>query len=896
MDTNLKIALWNARGLVNHGPEIATFIRLHDTDVMLISEAHYTERSYFRIQGYTIYNTKHPSGGGHAGSAIIIKNNIKHYEAPEYRTIHIQATTVCVKDKYGSLLISAIYCPPGPKIKEDDFTQFFATLGNRFLAGGDYNAKHKRWGARYDLTRGRELVKSLDKNNFKVLSTCRPTHWPDDATKMPDVIDFCVLKSIPLDHLSIEESLDLSSDHTPLLVQISTNIIQKQKPASLTTKKTNWELFRNLLDDKLSTNISLKSEEEINEAVENLTKAIQQAAWESTPELNMTTNTKDCSSKVKEALHEKRKLRKTWMTTKAPQDKARFNKAVRDLKELLLKEKNQAIQNYLEGLTPTEATEYSLWKATAKLKKNQEHIPPIRMSNGTWARTDKQKADVFAERLVEVFQPFPSEIPQAEEEVITSVLEQPHQMALPIKAIKLSEVKSMISRNLDPKKAPGYDLITGAVIKQLPEKAIMLITHIFNSILRTGNFPSQWKVAQVILILKPGKPAEEASSYRPISLLPMLSKLFEKLFLKRLKPQLEGLNIIPEHQFGFREQHATIEQVHRVVEQINNTFESKKYCSAAFLDITQAFDKVWHIGLLNKLKTQLPAPFYQVLKSYLNNRFFMVKQQDEITELYPIKSGVPQGSVIGPILYTIYTADIPVTPNTFTATFADDTAILATSEIPKFASEKLQDALNNIQKWLRTWRIKANETKSQHVTFALRRETCPSVTLNGQQLPQSSSAKYLGMHLDRRLNWKEHISKKRKQLGLKFSKLYWLIGRNSKLSLNNKLAVYKVILKPVWTYGVQLWSTASATNINKLQQFQSKILRTITDAPWFVSNETIHHDLNIPYVLQDAKCMSARYLSRLERHPNTLAVNLLDNSRVTYRLKRYTPLDITNRQ
>lgn len=130
----------------------------------------------------------------------------------------------------------------------------------------------------------------------------------------------------------------------------------------------------------------------------------------------------------------------------------------------------------------------------------------------------------------------------------------------------------------------------------------------------------------------------------------------------------------------------------------------------------------------------------------------MVKYQDETTELRSIKSGVTQGSVIGPTLYLIYTADIPETTNTVLTTFANDTAILATSNEPTLASRKLQSALENLQMWLQKWRIKANEAKSQHVTFTLRNRTCPSVSLNNQPLTQSETAKYLGMHLDCRLN------------------------------------------------------------------------------------------------------------------------------------------------
>lgn len=147
-------------------------------------------------------------------------------------------------------------------------------------------------------------------------------------------------------------------------------------------------------------------------------------------------------------------------------------------------------------------------------------------------------------------------------------------------------------------------------------------------------------MAQVILIPKPGKEPEEVKSYRPISLLSILSKVFEILILKRIKPVLESKNI-PEHQFGFREHHATIEQVHRIVRKIKNALEGKMYCSAAFLDVSQAFDKVWHPGLLYKIKKSLPHNLYQLLKSYLSDRYFLIKYQEELSDIYPINSGVP---------------------------------------------------------------------------------------------------------------------------------------------------------------------------------------------------------------------------------------------------------------
>jgi hypothetical protein len=127
--------------------------------------------------------------------------------------------------------------------------------------------------------------------------------------------------------------------------------------------------------------------------------------------------------------------------------------------------------------------------------------------------------------------------------------------------------------------------------------------------------------------------------------------------------------------------------------------------------------------------------------------------------------------------------------------------------------------------------IKVNETKSSHITFTLRKDNCPAIRINQTVLPQVESLKYLGLHFDRRLNWKVHITKKRKQTDLKAKEINWLIGRKSNLSLENKLLVYKAVIEPIWTYVIELWGCASKSNTAIMQRAQLKILRTITNAP-----------------------------------------------------------------
>jgi len=171
-----------------------------------------------------------------------------------------------------------------------------------------------------------------------------------------------------------------------------------------------------------------------------------------------------------------------------------------------------------------------------------------------------------------------------------------------------------------------------------------------------------------------------------------------------------------------------------VVNKIKESIEGKKMCTSVFLDIQQAFDKVRQRRLLYKLKLRLPDYLY-LLKFYLSERYFQVKIDDELSDYHPIRAGVPQGSILGPLLYLIYTADVPATEDTLMATFAAYTAILSADPDPVRATVILQHHLNLLQNWLEPWRIKVNPTKSAQVTFTTRRDICPPVNLHNTHTP-----------------------------------------------------------------------------------------------------------------------------------------------------------------
>ena len=190
----------------------------------------------------------------------------------------------------------------------------------------------------------------------------------------------------------------------------------------------------------------------------------------------------------------------------------------------------------------------------------------IKSGLSNWARSPCDKVNVFADHLENVFTPN-----FTDSDVVVPLI---NELVISPMKFRLSNISAAVKK-LNIKKSPGTDKISSRMIRELPNTALRLVLFIFNAMLRIGYYPSSWKLSEIIMIPKPGKDASQVSSYRPISLLSILSKLFEKIFLYALTPHLNAHQIIPVHQFGFRKGHSTIEQVHRIVILIRKAFEEK---------------------------------------------------------------------------------------------------------------------------------------------------------------------------------------------------------------------------------------------------------------------------------------------------------------------------------
>jgi len=178
-------------------------------------------------------------------------------------------------------------------------------------------------------------------------------------------------------------------------------------------------------------------------------------------------------------------------------------------------------------------------------------------------------------------------------------------------------------------------------------------------------------------------------------------------------------------------------------------------------------------------------------------------------------------------------------------------------------SWSLQQPLVNLEPWLKRWNIIISAEKSTHTSFSLRPGITPSVTLNGAAIPQQPTTKYLGLTMDSKLTWKDHMVGKTRRIKSKNRQLCWLLQRRSKLSTRNKLILFKTILKPAWTYGIELWGTAASTHIKKQERAGNRILRQIVNAPFYVRNTIIKRDLELPSVVEEVARHSKRQLDKL---------------------------------
>ena len=333
-------------------------------------------------------------------------------------------------------------------------------------------------------------------------------------------------------------------------------------------------------------------------------------------------------------------------------------------------------------------------------------------------------------------------------------------------------------QHLKPGKAPGPDSICPELILHAGAALKSWLRDFLSSCLCRLKIPKIWRRALVVAIPKPGNPVGYPKSYRPISLLCVPYKILERLIYARVEPLIDPL--LPKEQAGFRRGKSTVDQVVLLTQNIEDSFEAKKKAGAVFIDLTAAYDTVWHRSLTCKLLRLLPDKhMVKMIMELVRNRSFTLTTGDsKQSRLRRLKNGVPQGSVLAPLLFNIYTYDLPSMISRKFA-YADDLALLHSSGNWKDLEGTLSQDMSTLSGYLQTWKLKLSHIKTVTAAFHLNNREAKrelKVYNNGRLLPFCPTPTYLGVKLDRSLMFRHHLVALRKKLSSCVTLLRRLVG------------------------------------------------------------------------------------------------------------------------
>jgi len=477
------------------------------------------------------------------------------------------------------------------------------------------------------------------------------------------------------------------------------------------------------------------------------------------PSKIITCNDKDApwvNSSVKNLMRKNRKLYSEWNSNgRQPARRNRVKQHQLKTEKAIFEAKNRYLENLSNKICDPTTGQKTFWSAYKRLsnKKKITNIPPL-FENNIYIANFKDKASIFNQYFATQCQPFNIESTLPTFTPLTS-------NSISNVYFSVDKIVAVIKK-LDVKKSHGWDGISAAMLKICPDEVARPLCLIFNNCIVTGSFPTAWKHANVQPVHKKNS-RQDKTNYRPISLLTICSKIYEKIVFDSLYSFLLENKLLSPNQSGFRPGDSTINQLLAITTEIYNSFENRQETRAAFLDISKAFDKVWHSGLIFKLKQNgISGNLLMMLENYLSNRKQRVVLNGIESTWEPIMSGVPQGSVLGPLLFLIYINDLTQNISANIKLFADDSSLFIKVSDIDVAQQTLMDDLDKITIWANQWKMKFNPDVTKQaieVIFSSKynKGNHPPLSFNGIPVARKDSTKHLGIILDEKLNFRKHI-------------------------------------------------------------------------------------------------------------------------------------------
>lgn len=769
-------------------------------DIVCLTEHWMTTSSLetVKILNYKLGSYFCRSVGKHGGVSIFVKNGLKFKERSCKNMAEEFVSEFCAIEltEY-KIIIITVYrsCSADFNAFLRNFEQIlneFCILYMKIIILGDFNINF--------FTRSNNLTDFVCLlNSFNLdITIDTPTRVTDHSSTCIDNI----LTNLSNNDYEVSVLDPLLSDHYGQTILVSKF---NSKPAPIWKRKINYRLLEKFRKTMIEINWQKYIyDNNVNTFAQNLLNTLQNVSQKSFPLRLISTEEKQPVKWFNNAL---RKMRNTLNAFKTicdckncPESRQAYKTFHKLYRENIARSKNIAYNNYILN---SENVMKSSWKII-------NHETNRNKSLNELSEISKEKfSDYFckvAENITKGIIHFgaPSNCSSSYSSSMFLAPFTLSEMSEAIYSLKKSHCMDYFDLNLE---------IILSVSDYLQDPLLLL----FNNCVAHGIFPDCFKVSKIIPIFKKGD-KQSVENYRPISIIPVVAKIFEKLVKKRLIDYLESYKIINSNQYGFRKNKSTIDALIRIVNDIVDGLEMGGHVALILCDLSKAFDCVDHNTLLNKLENigirGVPLALFQ---SYLSNRLQSVYINCEYSDLEVSKYGVPQGSVLGPVLFTIYVNDFFQFIHPERAyMFADDTSIVKFSKHIDILMDKSECIINTASNWFSVNNLSLNKEKTRIITFT-----------NNQAILKGDSSKVLGLTLDENLSWLNHIN----NITSKLAKHLYIFRRlKSILHLEALKTAYFGLFHSVLVYGVVLWGNSA--HAHKAFGVQKKVIRIICSAKY----------------------------------------------------------------
>ena len=673
---------------------------------------------------------------------------------------------------------------------------------------GDLNLPVTRWGEPLNTHSGREFY-----NNLQVSALYQHVNKPTRGHSILDVI-FSTSDTL-VSNVSVGPEFS-TSDHRIVTfdIKITADEVNTSSEKVPDYSSADFDKLRTLLANPNWNEVLAASD--INKSWENFTEILNQAVKSCVPLRNRraTKNIKPkwWNNQIQNSLSAKARAYRKYSQTRDENDKIEFERIRRETKKLIRNSKRN-LEIYIANSSKSNPKEF--YNYVRKKKVLSSNIGPLAMESGQHTENNSEMANILNDYFASVFtvedsstQP-PSAAPQVEGNFIDSF------------TITESEILRTVSK-IKVNKTPGPDKISPRILKEVKNEICKPLSILFNKSLAYGKVPSEWKLANVTPIHKKGDKSKP-SNYRPISLTSVVCKLMETIIRDRVVSYLERNKRIKDSQHGFRSRRSCLTNLLDFFNDVFNLYDESGSVDVIYLDFQKAFDKVPHNMLLSKIHAHgIRGNIHKWLQDWLCERKQRVVINGSSSSWRDVISGVPQGSVLGPVLFLIYVNDMDDGLNSKISKFADDTKI--TSKITTIDDRrKFQSDLDCLVRWSEKWQMKFNVEKCK-VLHIGNNNNHVSYSMDGVQLTKVDQERDLGVIISSDLKPSTHC----KEVVKTANKIVGFIGRTFEYKSEKVIrTLYNSLVRPHLEYCVQFWCPYYKKDIDKLERVQRRITKMI---------------------------------------------------------------------